>query len=59
MAFSATDLAIRIAKRDGHLVLVERTGRFGSYVSVQDNRGTIEIADTMELAQKRVEEVCS
>jgi len=56
MGTSATDLAIRIAKRDGHLALVEREGRFGSYVSIQDNRGTIEVADTMELAEQRVRE---
>lgn len=58
MGASATDLAIRIAKRDGHLTLVERKGRFGSYVSIQDNCGTIEVADTMELAEQRVRECC-
>lgn len=56
--FSATDLAIKIAKRDGHLVLVQRRGRFGEYVSIQDNQGTIEVADTMADAERRVKEVC-
>lgn len=58
MGFSATDLAIKHAKRDGNLVLVQRQGRFGSYVSVQDKWGTIEVAESMEAAERRVEECC-
>jgi hypothetical protein len=53
---SATDYAIRLAAREGHLVLREREGRFGSYVSIEDKFGLIEVADDMAAATKRVED---
>lgn len=57
-AFCANDLAIRIAKRDGHLVLVQRDGRFGEYVSIEDKFGTIEVANNMAEAKRRVRDCC-
>ena len=45
---------IRAAHHNGKLRLIPRQGRFGSYVSIQDNFGTIEIADNLEAAQERV-----
>lgn len=58
MGASATDLAIRIAKREGHLKLVERKGRFGTFISIRDRYGIIETADDMEAAERRVKECC-
>lgn len=58
MAFSATDLAIRIAKRDGHLCVVLATGRFGEYAQIRDQHGTIEVADNQQAADRRIEEAC-
>lgn len=58
MGASATDLAIRIAKRENHLELVERKGRFGPFVSISDRYGVIETADSMEAAERRVKECC-
>jgi hypothetical protein len=58
MGASATDLAIRIAKREGHLELVEKRGRFGPFVSIRDRYGIIETADNMDAAQRRVQECC-
>lgn len=48
---------IRAAHHNGKLRLIERQGRFGSYISIQDNFGTIEVADDMEAAQRRVASV--
>lgn len=59
MAFSATDLAIRIAKRDGHLCVVLATGRFGEYAQIRDQHGTIEVADNQQAADRRIEEACA
>lgn len=56
MGISATDYAIRVAKADGDLELIERQGRFGPYVAICDQAGVIEVADNMEAARKRVEE---
>lgn len=55
MGISATDYAIRVAKADGDLQLVERQGRFGPYVAICDQAGVIEVADDMASAQARVE----
>lgn len=52
---SATDLAIRIAAKAGTLRFVERPSRFGdTFVSIEDERGVIEVQDTMADAQARV-----
>lgn len=53
---NATTLAIREANANGSLRIVEREGRFGSFFAICDNHGTIEVADTMAEAVKRVRE---
>lgn len=50
---SATCLAIALADKAGELLLVAREGRFGSYVSIEDAVGVIEVADNMAEAEKR------
>lgn len=59
MAFSATDFAIRTAKREGHLYVVLATGRFGEYAKIRDQHGTIEVADNQQAADRRIEEACA
>ena len=52
---SATCLAIALADARGTLSLTERTDRWGgTFIAIGDTQGTIEIADTMEAAKKRV-----
>lgn len=51
---SATDLAIRIAKREGTLRVSEHTGRFGQYWAISDSHGVIEVHDTAAEADARV-----
>jgi len=53
---SSTCLSIALAKKAGTLRLVEREGRFGSFVSIEDTVGVIEITDSMFAAQARVQE---
>lgn len=53
---SATDYAIHLAAREGYLVLREREGRFGAYVSIEDRHDLIEVADDMAAANRRVED---
>ncbi len=53
---SSTDVAIALASKAGALRLVERQGRFGSYVSIEDAVGVIEVAEDMGAAQARVQE---
>jgi hypothetical protein len=48
---------IRAAAHRGDLVLVERKGRFGTYVSIQDRFGTIEVAEDIGDANRRVQGV--
>ena len=55
LALSATCLAIALADERGTLTLTERTDRWGgTFIAIGDTQGTIEIADTMEAAKKRV-----
>lgn len=51
---SATCLAIALADKAGTLRLVERVGRVGPYVSLEDSAGVIEIALTLDEAHERV-----
>ena len=51
---SATCLAIALASEAGALRLVEREGRFGPYVSIEDAVGVIEVADDMAEANARI-----
>ena len=56
-AYASTDLAITIADKAGSLSLIEREGRFGQFVAICDEAGTIEVADTMGEAEARVRDV--
>lgn len=57
LILSATCAAIAFAANADQLKLVERQGRFGGYVSIEDATGVIEVADTMEAALLRVSSV--
>lgn len=50
---SATDVAIRLASREGTLRMEEKEGRFGPYVAICDQFGLIEVVDTMAEAMAR------
>lgn len=52
--FSATCLAIALADKHGALRLVEREGRFGSFISIEDAIGVIETALDWAEANARV-----
>ena len=55
LLLSATCLAIALADERGALTLTERTDRWGdTFIAIGDERGSIEIADNLEAAQKRV-----
>jgi hypothetical protein len=54
LAVSSQCLAIAQADKAGALSLIERDGRFGSFVAICDDRGTIEVADTRAEADRRV-----
>lgn len=56
LAFSsATDVAIRIAHRNGTLALREMPSRFGgTFVAILDDHGTIEVAADRQEAEARV-----
>lgn len=55
---SSTDLAIRIAQSRGTLRYEHRVSRFDGtpFVSIEDDKGVIEVADTEEEADARVRE---
>ena len=52
-ALSATDVAIRLARQNGTLEIVEREGRFGAYWAICDDHGVIEVHSTAEEANER------
>jgi len=52
--FSSTDFAIASALKDDSLRLVDREGRFGPFVSIEDRFGLIEVANDMHEAKSRV-----
>ena len=54
---SATCLAIAAAERNGTLRLVERVGRLGPYIALEDNHGIIEIALARGEADRRVADI--
>ena len=57
LAVSSQCFAIAQADRAGTLSLIEREGRFGSFVAICDDRGTIEVADTRAEADKRIRDL--
>lgn len=58
ISLSATCLAIALADERGTLTLTERTDRWGdTFIAIADERGTIEIADDLDAAQKRVNDL--
>ncbi len=54
---SATDLAIAIAIKAGTLETREREGRFGTFWSLEDERGLIEVHNTKGEAESRVQKI--
>lgn len=54
IALSSQCLAIALADKAGSLRFVEREGRFGSFVAITDDRGTIEVANDMAEANGRI-----
>lgn len=57
--FSSTDRAIAEAHKAGTLRLVDREGRFGAFVSIEDAAGVIEVADDRAAAEARVAGCCA
>jgi hypothetical protein len=59
LSISSTDLAIALADKAGTLQLVERESRFGlgTYVSLEDTHGVIEVQLSWAEAQARVAQV--
>lgn len=57
IAFSSQCLAIAIADKKGSLRKVERQGRFGQFVAIEDDFGIIEVADDMAEADRRIAEI--
>jgi hypothetical protein len=51
---SATCLAIALADQAGTLRLVEREGRFGPFVAIEDATGVIEVALSWAEANQRI-----
>jgi len=51
---SATCLAIALADKAGELRLVEREGRFGSFIAIEDRKGLIEVALSWAEANERL-----
>lgn len=54
LAVSSQCFAIATAAKAGSLSLVEREGRFGSFIAICDDRGTIEVAETRAEANERI-----
>jgi hypothetical protein len=58
LSLSATCLAIALADKRGTLTLKTRTDRWGgAFIALADDHGTIEIAEDMAAAQKRVNDL--
>jgi len=57
IALSSACMAIANADKSGAIRFVERQGRFGPYVAICDNQGTIEVHDTLVEAFDRVREL--
>ncbi len=57
LTLSATDLAIAMAHKTGTLSVSDETGRFGPYVCIRDEHGTIEVAWSRQEANERINSV--
>lgn len=57
LAVSSQCFAIATAAKAGSLSLVEREGRFGSFIAICDDRGTIEVCDTADEAHSRIRNI--
>ena len=57
LAVSSQCFAIAQADKAGTLSLIEREGRFGSFIAICDDRGTIEVADTQAEANARLDAI--
>ena len=57
LLLSATCLAIAAADRKGTLRLVERVGRLGPCIAIEDDRGLIEVALSRGEADRRVADI--
>ena len=57
LAVSSQCFAIAQAAKAGTISLIEREGRFGSFVAICDDRGTIEVADTHAEASARIDAI--
>lgn len=56
VSLSSACLAIALADERGTLKLVERVSRFGdTFIAIEDENGTIEIADDMMAANARID----
>ena len=54
---SSQNIAIAYAFKAGTLRLAQREGRFGAFVAICDDFGTIEVVDTLAEATARIADV--
>lgn len=54
IALSSACLAIALADKAGALRLIEREGRFGSFIAIEDAKGIIEVALDWAEAHQRI-----
>ena len=54
IALSSACFAISLAAQAGTIRIEEREGRFGTFAAIVDDRGTIEVADSIADAQARI-----
>lgn len=57
LAVASQDLAIVEAVGRGELSLVQRDGRFGSFIAICDSAGTIEVCDNADEARSRIRDL--
>lgn len=58
LSLSSACLAISLADERGTLRLEERASRFGdTFVAICDDRGTIEVSDTRDEAEARIDDL--
>lgn len=58
VTISATCLAIGLAIQNNTIKCIERPSRLGgTYIAIEDDTGVIEVADTMEEANARIDRI--